>query len=156
MENQSRDKLSDFSGDWDRQAPRDSGAPLALQKACEQAMQLRLSERIESAQRFAETLDGWLARTRRKDGRRIALFAIPLIALLYVGWLAWPGPQTETHTAQPLLNLPSIETVKRFGNLDIKVWAEERAFELVNRVPALSGEQIQVNAPLRANHHGEL
>ncbi|WP_417377445.1 serine/threonine protein kinase [Gimesia maris] len=144
------------SGDWDRQALRDSGAPLALQKACEQAMQLRPSERIESAQRFADSLDGWLARTRRKDGRRIALFVIPLIALLCVGWLAWPGQQSETHTAQPLLNLPSIETVERFGNLDIKVWAEERAFELVNRVPVLSGEQIQVNAPLRANHHGEL
>ena len=143
-------------GDWDRQALCDSGAPLALQKTCEQAMQLRPSERIESAQRFAASLDGWLARTSRMDGRRIALFAIPLIALLCVGWLVWPGQQSETHTAQPLLSLPSIEAVERFGNLDIKVWAEERAFELVNRVPVQSGEQIQVNAPLRANHHGEL
>lgn len=131
-------------GKWDRQALRDSKAPASLQRVCEKAMAANPDARHKSATDFAKDLDAWLTRSQPLTGGKFFMIAAALVAMVGMGWFAWNRTQSVA------------ESIARFGNLDVKVWAEDRTFELVDRVPVRSGERVQISAPLRAKHHGEL
>tara|TARA_R110002049_G_scaffold288423_1_gene470904 strand:+ start:80688 stop:82022 length:1335 start_codon:yes stop_codon:yes gene_type:complete len=144
------------NGDWDRQALRNSAAPAALQRACEKAMAARPEERFQTANQFADALDSWLTRSRQNACRRGAWIAVPLIALLSVGLFLWNRGKQAAQSPQPFATIPAARPTQRFGKLDVKVWGVDRAFELVNRVPMVSGDGLQVRAPLRSERKGEL
>jgi serine/threonine protein kinase len=144
------------NGDWDRQALRNSAAPAALQRACEKAMAARPEERFQTANQFADALDSWLTRSRQNAYRRGAWIAVPLIALLSVGLFLWNRGKQAAQSPQAFATIPAARPTQRFGKLDVKVWGVDRAFELVNRVPMVSGDGLQVRAPLRSERKGEL
>lgn len=144
------------NGDWDRQALRNSAAPAVLQRACEHAMAARPEDRYQTANQFADALDSWLVRNRQSAGRRGVLLAFSLIALLSVGLFLWHGRKQPVQKAQAFATISVAQPAPRFGNLDVKVWSVDRAFELVNRVPMISGDGLQVHAPLRSGRSGEL
>ncbi|TWT51434.1 Serine/threonine-protein kinase PknL [Rubripirellula amarantea] len=145
------------TGKWNREALHASGAPKKLIELCEAAMVVTPNERTESAGLFATELQHWLQRQDSQPLRTKTIIAVAIVSLGLIGWIAWRPGTTGSTAPLPLVTLPvATASVDQLGSLDVKIWSEDRAFELVHRVPVRSGEGVQINAPLRGGRRGEL
>jgi eukaryotic-like serine/threonine-protein kinase len=146
------------AGAWNREALYDSRSPSWLVRLCEASMATIPMDRIQSADQFAGELHRWLQQQSSRPVRAKAFAVFAILAITLLGWMIWRPNGSSKNTVSPQASSQAavMPEQERLGPLDVKVWSEDRAFELVDRVPVESGDGLQINAPLRAGRSGEL
>ncbi|TWT97218.1 serine/threonine-protein kinase [Neorhodopirellula pilleata] len=146
------------TGQWDRDVLRNADTPSQVIRICEAALATDPGKRTASASDFADELQCWLEQRTSRPLYYKTILAISIAVFSFVGLVLWRSNSSQMNFPLPLAVSPSkwITESKRLGLLDVKVWSEQYAFELVHRVPIATGEGLQVNASLRGGRQGEL
>lgn len=139
-------------GEWDRSSLDASGIPAPLKKICEKALSAEPIGRHASAAEFAEELEHWQHRTRRRN--RVALACAATLAIgMAVVWFATrpPGPiLPQNFSKSPLPRVPTKLEAQLFRT------PKGKGFALEDALPVLSGNELRFSMLLPEGRHGAM
>lgn len=139
------------AGNWLRESLEKNNLPAGIRKIVARSMSLNPQDRYRNCDQFADALDSFTVRVRRK--RFLAGSVVGLAAAAGVVGIVggWPAASRSTD-----LTSPAINAAIRLPELNIEVYDSGRYFDFAERTPLRNGDRLRISSLVPAGFHATL